>query len=344
MRILAISGNLDFSGSSLALHRFLKGLVSGEMAGRHQVELLWCQFGPPSLKDAYTALGIPVILDAVPKAYDVVLCNSILTGALVRRCADQRPTVWWVHEPRFGADMIRKNPALPEAFTAATAIVFPTRWQAADVYREWLARDNWTVVENGVEVDLRPQPRPADLPPDRFTILQLGAAELRKGADLTLEAVRRLDDPRIHLVYVGPRHPNFMPELTAMDAERVHFAGSRSEAKVAAYLQHCDALSCPTRDDLVNLAILEALQSGLPVAASDVGAIPETIRHDWNGLLSPVGDAMGLTANLARLRDDPALRRRLAVNGLETHRDRHTAERHRDGLLAVLEQAAGTAR
>ncbi|MBP2303072.1 glycosyltransferase involved in cell wall biosynthesis [Azospirillum picis] len=341
---MAVSGNLDYSGSSLALYRFLREVVTGGLAQPHEVEVLWGRLGPPALKDAYGTVGIPVILNAAPKAYDVVLCNSILTGSLVRRCADQCPVVWWIHEPRFGADMVRRGPDLPAAFTAATRIVFPTRWQATDIYSEWLAHENWVVVDNGVNVDLTPQLRPADLPPGCFTILQLGGVERRKGADVTLEAVRRLADPRVHLVYVGPRHPNFMPELTAEEAARIRFAGPKPETQVAAYLQHCDALSCPTRDDLVNLAILEALQSGLPVAASSFGAIPGTIRHDWNGLLSPVGDATALAANLARLRDDPALRRRLAINGQETHRERHTVARQRDALLTILEEASATAR
>nr|WP_246500071.1 glycosyltransferase family 4 protein [Azospirillum soli] len=338
---MAVSGNLDYSGSSLALFRFLKAAVTGEMADRHQVDVLWAQRGPPSLKDDYAAIGIPVVLDAAASAYDVILCNSILTGPLVQRCAARRPVVWWIHEPRFGADMVRKNPAVPDAFAAAAAIVFPTRWQAAEVYREWLTRDNWMVVENSVAVDPTPRPRPADMPAGQFTILQLGAAELRKGADLTLKAVRRMADPRVRLIYVGPRHPNFMPKLTDDEASRIHFAGAKNESQVAAYLQHCDALSCPTRDDLVALAILEALQAGLPVATSDLGSILETIRHEWNGLLSPVGDVEGLTTNLARLRDDAELSRHLATNGQATHRERHTVERHRDGLLRVLEQAAG---
>lgn len=342
MKLLAISANLDYSGSSLALFRFLKAMVAGGAKGEHDVTVLWCQNGPPTLKRAYEALGIPVILDGMLRDYDVVLCNSLLTGAVVSRCAVHRPVVWWIHEPRFGIGMVESHSALPDAFRAATRIVFPTRWQATALYHDWLARANWTVVENGVAVDPQPRPCPAELRPDRFTILQLGTVERRKGADLTLEAMRRLADPRVQLVYVGPRHPNFTPDLTESETERVHFVGSKNEETVAAYLQHCNALSCPTRDDLVNLAILEALQSGLPVAASDHGPIPDTIRHDWNGLLSPVDDATRLSEHFARLRDDPELRARLAANGRQTHQDRHSLERHRDGLLRVLEDAAGS--
>lgn len=336
MRILAVSGNLDYSGSSLALYRFLKAVVP-----EHRVDVLWGQLGPPVLKDGYAAAGIPVVTDAAAGAYDVVLCNSLLTGPLVQRCAEWCPVVWWIHEPRFGTDLIRNGRVPPAAFAAATTIVFPTAWQGRDVYREWLTRDNWTVLENGVSVDLRPRPRPPGMPPDTFTILQLGAVEFRKGVDLTLAAVRRLADPRIRLVYAGPRHPNFTPELSPEEDERIIFAGSLNEDRVATMLQHCDMLCCPTRDDLVALAILEALQAGLPVAASDYGSIPDTIRHDWNGLLSPVGDSGRLAENIARLRDDPALRRRLATNGQQTYRDCHTIERHRDGLLRILAETAG---
>lgn len=91
-------------------------------------------------------------------------------------------------------------------------------------------------------------------------------------------AAQRLNGSHVHLVYIGPRHPNFRPMLSVKDAGRIHFAESQPETQAAAYLQHCDAPSCPPRDDLVNLANPEALRSGLPVAASEVCAIPETIR------------------------------------------------------------------
>ncbi|WP_207460974.1 glycosyltransferase family 4 protein [Azospirillum sp. SYSU D00513] len=331
MRMLAVSGNLDYSGSSLCLYRFLKTVTP-----EHSADLLWGQLGPPSLKGAYEAAGIRVMTEAALDSYDVVLCNSLLTGHLLQRCAARRPVLWWIHEPQFGAAMVRAGRFSPEAFAAATTIVFPTRWQATEVYREWLTRENWTIVENGAAVDPSPRPRPQEVVPGFFNILQLGAVELRKGTDLTLAAVRRLADPAVRLIYVGPRHPNFSPSLTAEEKTRIVFAGPKTEEQVAAYLQHCDALSVPTRDDLVALAIMEALQVGLPVASSDYGPIPETIRHDWNGLMSPVGNAEKLAENLARLRDNPALRHRLAANGQQTYRERHNAAQSRDRLLRAL--------
>ena len=52
---------------------------------------------------------------------------------------------------------------------------------------------------------------------------------------------------------------------------------------------------------------------GVPVIASRIGGIPETVRHDVNGLLFEPGDASDLARQLRRLLDEPDLRRRLAV-------------------------------
>jgi GT2 family glycosyltransferase/glycosyltransferase involved in cell wall biosynthesis len=55
----------------------------------------------------------------------------------------------------------------------------------------------------------------------------------------------------------------------------------------------------------------EALAAGIPVIASRIGGIPETVRHDVNGLLFEPGDTADLARQIRRLVDDPALLPRL---------------------------------
>jgi len=54
------------------------------------------------------------------------------------------------------------------------------------------------------------------------------------------------------------------------------------------------------------LVIHEAFLSGVPVVASDIGGIPELVRHDENGLLFPAGDVQALHSALLRLVREPA--------------------------------------
>jgi glycosyltransferase involved in cell wall biosynthesis len=77
--------------------------------------------------------------------------------------------------------------------------------------------------------------------------------------------------------------------------------------------------SVPTRDFLEpwGLVVNEAFHQGIPVIATDaVGAAAGgLVQHDLTGLVVPAGDTAALTAAIARLRDDPALRARLGAAG-----------------------------
>ena len=76
-----------------------------------------------------------------------------------------------------------------------------------------------------------------------------------------------------------------------------------------------DAFVLPSRHEPFGIVILEAWASGLPVIASYVGGLQKLVSHDHDGLHFPPGDAAALTAALARLANDPALRQSLASSG-----------------------------
>jgi glycosyltransferase involved in cell wall biosynthesis len=67
---------------------------------------------------------------------------------------------------------------------------------------------------------------------------------------------------------------------------------------------------------LTNMSIptCEAMVVGVPVVALDVGGTSEVVRHEETGLLVAEEDRDGLGAAIARLVNDPELRRRLGAN------------------------------
>src|SRR6185437_7301144 len=80
---------------------------------------------------------------------------------------------------------------------------------------------------------------------------------------------------------------------------------------VPSFLAGLDALAVPSNFEGLGTILLDGTAAGLPIAATRVGGIPEVIVDGETGLLSEVGDADGLAANLARLVADPALGARL---------------------------------
>jgi glycosyltransferase involved in cell wall biosynthesis len=77
------------------------------------------------------------------------------------------------------------------------------------------------------------------------------------------------------------------------------------------------------------------MRAGLPVCGTNSGGTPEIIDPGVNGLLSAVGDADALAANLIVLESDENLRHRLAVRAVETSQ-RFRRDRYGDELARII--------
>ncbi len=96
-------------------------------------------------------------------------------------------------------------------------------------------------------------------------------------------------DARLILVGDGPDAP--VAEQTAAKLgilDRVTFVGVVNQ--VAPILQAADLLLLPSQTESFGLVALEAMASGIPVIATDVGGLPEVVEHGVTGYLASVGD------------------------------------------------------
>lgn len=340
MRIAVHCHRLDRTGAPIILFRLVRDLVR-----RHDVRLLLPRCTPGALLDEYKALGVPASDGVGLDEVDVFLCNTLMSASVVNSIAGRAPTLYWVHEPQGGLELITSGKSDPSAFAKATRIVFPTRWQADTLFKPYLARDNWEVVPYGIGIDTSPQPAPFQRQPGKTYLFHVGILQGRKGQDMTIVALDRLNDPSIEVFMAGGLdvEPDFVAQTRAyLDARpelksRVHLLGSLSEAQVNAYLQHCDAMIFPTRDDLITLAILEAMLFGKCVITSDFGPIPETVQHLETGLVSPVNDVEALAANIRLAVADPALRERIGRQGRQRYEEKHSFAAHVAGMERALE-------
>jgi colanic acid/amylovoran biosynthesis glycosyltransferase len=98
----------------------------------------------------------------------------------------------------------------------------------------------------------------------------------------------------------------------------VLFSGQVAWDEVPAFLASADVFVLPSvRDahgnvDGLPTVLLEAMSSGVAVAASDIAGVPLVVRHGENGLLVAPGDVSGLAVAIGDLIDQPDLRGRLA--------------------------------
>lgn len=170
-----------------------------------------------------------------------------------------------------------------------------------------------------------------------FVVGHAGALlDRHKGQRVLIHAARRLAPviPELKVVLLGNGPDEGALREAAGDCCAVEFEGFVSD--VGSYLAAFDVFAFPSRYEALGSTLLDALTAGLPCVASDVGGIPEVIRHDREGLLVPPGDPEALARAILALYRDPAARRRYS----EAARDRaaqYNAGRMADRYLALYQ-------
>jgi glycosyltransferase involved in cell wall biosynthesis len=167
-------------------------------------------------------------------------------------------------------------------------------------------------------------------------IVTIARHDSRKGIATLLDAFDRLRHSgavfQAKIVGDGPLLATHRKTAKKLGLNRfVEISGPVTDA--FAVLRGADVFVLPSLEEQSgSLALLEALQAGVPAVASAVDGICEDVEHGKSALLVPPGDAAALAEALAQMLADRGLRRRIAVEGREIYRRRFSAA----GLAGAL--------
>jgi glycosyltransferase involved in cell wall biosynthesis len=184
-----------------------------------------------------------------------------------------------------------------------------------------LPAGNVVTVHNGIPDAAGALDRPARPAPGgegAVTFITIGRLAAIKNHTLLLRAFAQVvrSTPRARLVVVGDG-PERAP-LTALVGElglgrAVTLLGFRTD--VRDQLAQADVFVLSSRYEGISMALLEAMQAGLPAVATRVGGVPETIMDGETGLLVEPDDVDGMVAALLRLASSPDLRAQMGRRG-----------------------------
>jgi glycosyltransferase involved in cell wall biosynthesis len=183
-------------------------------------------------------------------------------------------------------------------------------------------------------VGAAPNVPPPDSLPDNAgysnrTILFVGIDWERKGGPLLVEAfgkvLEKLPDARLIIAGASPD----------IGMANVEVAGRVPLAEISRLLLRSSVLALPSWREPQGINPIEALMHGIPVVASDIGALPEIVENGKTGRIVPAGDVEALGSALMELLSDPALCRRYGEAGRESGRARFSS--------AVVAQRMGDA-
>lgn len=265
----------------------------------------------------------------------LVLADGLAFGALGRPVAAHAARLRWValvHHPLHLETGL--SPPLRErlraqetrALSFARHVVVTSPRTARDVLAMGVPAPCISVVEPGT--DTAPGAARATSPAsngdhDNVRLLCVATATPRKGHALLLQALAGLPPLPWELHCVGSlaRDPVTAAHLQALSAEpplagRVTWHGEVDEATLRGHYASADLVVLASLHEGYGMAVAEALAAGVPVLASDAGALAQTLPPQA-GWRVPSGDVEALRSALQALIGDPALRQRLAAGARE---------------------------
>ncbi|MEY2570519.1 MAG: hypothetical protein QOE63_869 [Acidimicrobiaceae bacterium] len=171
-----------------------------------------------------------------------------------------------------------------------------------------------------------------------------------KGLDVLIDALALLRSQNAHAIVriIGPTQDGFADlsrQLRDQAArlgvgDAVELVGFVEQPETVIATARCYVQPARERTEILPLAILEAMATGIPVVATDVGGVRDIVRDGDTGLLVPPEDPVALAHALNRVLQDDELAERLRTNAFALASERRfTAEGLVDSFAAAY---AGT--
>ncbi len=262
-------------------------------------------------------------LDRWLKDVDVVHgTNYVVPPSLLPRLVSVYDC-WFLRDPDAASPAVRLAGKVLRRAVESGAVVHASSHATADAVREFLPG---TVVHTvhlaALPLAAPPSESPIPLLNGRPFVLAIGTLERRKNLPRLVAAFGLVaaQEPGLQLVIAGGDSDdreaiNASVDALGEHANRVFFAGRIDESVRSWLLHHATVLAYPSLDEGFGFPLLDAMQAGVPIVASDAGSIPEVAGEA--ALLCAATDVEALANNLQVAVTSPSVRAHLVTAGRE---------------------------
>jgi glycosyltransferase involved in cell wall biosynthesis len=335
LSVVGVDPELGFGGGETQV----LGLTLALAAGGHRAELICDRAG--RLWEQATAARIRCHPLPIRNAID--LAAGIRLRALLKR---ERFDVVHFHTSR-------AHSMAPFARGFARALVVtrrmdsrPNRWFAPYLYNRavdgvvaissgvadslaaaGVERERVTVIHSGVDCERFRPPTSEEragarsalgISAGEFLISAVGALEARKGHRYLIEAIGKLaaggNPVKVKCLIAGQGsiYEILRREIALVrSADRIKLIGKIDDPRELLWAS--DVFAMPSLKEGLGVAALEAMASGLPIVASDVGGLREVIEHDRTGIIVPPENPAAIGSAIGRLMESAELRAQMGA-------------------------------
>ena len=173
-----------------------------------------------------------------------------------------------------------------------------------------------------------------------FIVGTISRLSPEKGVGYLIEAVGSLVARGVNVKAViigeGSQKEHFQKLILRSDlSERVLLAGYRNEA--FNYLPFFDVFVLPSLTEGFPIAILESMQAGVPIVATNVGGVPDLLGKGIYGAIVEPGRSEALAEAIWRVSSEPDSARKMAGGAKRIALSEYTSRRMAEKYLKVYE-------
>ena len=174
--------------------------------------------------------------------------------------------------------------------------------------------------------------------PGKTIVGHVGAlVDKHKGQKVLIEAAALLEKshPHLHFVFFGDGADKDELESLSKGMKNVSWMGFKS--KIGDYLPYFDLFAFPSRNEGLGSTLLDVMDAGVPIIASNVGGIPDIVIDNETGILVPVNDSSALEAAIIRLSSDKSLQAKL-VEGAKKQLENYTPKKMAENYTSLYKK------
>jgi glycosyltransferase involved in cell wall biosynthesis len=210
-----------------------------------------------------------------------------------------------------------RNAHILFALRKVDRLITPSRFVAEQYAANGIASEQLTVLQNGIDLE---NFSPGQRGTAKLTLGFIGHLGRHKGLEVLLHALSLMDASQVRLLIVGTGEE--AGRLQTFCHERgldpyVTFCGHVDNHRIAAIYRQIDLLIVPSVwPENSPVTITEAMASGIPVIASDIGGIGEMVEDGVTGYLVPLRDSLAIAERIGRFLARPELLKTMGEQAL----------------------------
>jgi glycosyltransferase involved in cell wall biosynthesis len=186
-------------------------------------------------------------------------------------------------------------------------------------------------------------PRPFRENPKRFEIICVGRLAPMKGHNILIGAVDQLlkEGRNVRLRIVGDGPDRDMLERNVKNrklTESVVFEGWLNQDRVRELYRQTDVFALASFAEGVPVVLMEAMAMEIACVSTRITGVPELIRDGVDGCLVTPADENELAQTIAKLMDDPNLRRRLGAAGRRRVLEKYDLAHNVEHLAGIFQR------